>query len=69
MPSGTSAARPGPSRGSALAGWVDDAEGRPVAFALVANGEAPTAQTAQDQLVLALLGYPERPPVDDLALR
>ncbi len=54
---------------SALAGWVDDAEGRPVAFALVANGEAPTAQTAQDQLVLALLGYPERPPVDDLAPR
>ncbi len=54
---------------SALAGWVDDAEGRPVAFALVTNGEAPTAQTAQDQLVLALLDYPERPPVDDLGPR
>ena len=67
MPSGTCAARPGPSRGSARspAGSTTPS----VAFALVANGEAPTAQTAQDQLVLALLGYPERPPVDDLAPR
>ncbi len=54
---------------SALAGWIDDAHGEPVAFALVANGEAPTAQTAQDQLVLALMDHPVEAPVDALGPR
>lgn len=51
---------------SSLAGWSIDRNGDPTAFAIIVNGEAPTAAAAQDRLVLGLLEHPRQPATSEL---